>query len=163
MKATTAKAGAIQTSGSARPRRSRRLRRRGPIALATTAPGALTRAPPAAVLLTELLRPRGDADGLRSRAEPARVRTGAPLRHRHHADLRHADLGDELLHVRAGGDGHSRLAVRPFLLALVELHGVDVLVPAVVVAHLLEPRPPRRLRGIGELLLPGHRRQHVTD
>src|SRR5437763_16966692 len=60
MNATTAKAGAIQTSGSARPRRSRRLRRRGPIALATTAPGALTRAPPAAVLLTERLRPRRD-------------------------------------------------------------------------------------------------------
>src|SRR5438874_8854469 len=74
MNATTAKAGAIQTSGSARPRRSRRLRRRGPIALATTAPGALTRAPPAAVLLTERLRPRrevGDQIAVRT-ADPRR-------------------------------------------------------------------------------------------
>jgi len=37
MNATTAKAGAIQTSGSARPRRRRRLRRRGPIEVVTSA------------------------------------------------------------------------------------------------------------------------------
>src|SRR5438046_5660126 len=74
MNATTAKAGAIQTSGSARPRRNARLRPRGPIELATTAPGALTRAPPAAVLLTERLRPRrevGDQIAVRT-ADPRR-------------------------------------------------------------------------------------------
>src|SRR5882762_4323560 len=58
MNATTAKAGAIQTSGSARPRRRRRLRRRGPAEFATSAPGALKRAPPEASLLLERLRPR---------------------------------------------------------------------------------------------------------
>src|SRR5207237_595797 len=217
--ATTANAGAIQTSGSARPRRMRRLRRRGPTEFATSAPGALKRAPPRATLLLVRLRPRRevgdeiavratdsrrnllrrlcgllrvdlareqelrlrevrlrvelgrdevlqircavlheaeqhlllrdrdqlrveaivrgesaglleprrhalrgvhehdevgvdlgvlrpcrDADRLRGRAEPSGVGTVPPLRHRHHADLRHSDLGDELLDVRAGSD-----------------------------------------------------------
>src|SRR6185437_8987928 len=80
----------------------------------------------------------------------------------HHADLRNPDLGDELLDIRAGGDRHRRLAVRPLLLALIELYRVDVLVPAVVISELLEPRPPRGVRWVRELLLPGHRGQHVA-
>ena len=55
------------------------------------------------------------------------------------------------------------LPVDPLLLTLVELEGVDVVVPALVVAQLLQPRPPGSVLRIGELRLPGHGVEHVAD
>ena len=55
------------------------------------------------------------------------------------------------------------LPVDPSLLALVELERVDVVVPALVVAQLLQARPVGGELRVGELRLPGRRVEDVAD
>ena len=71
--------------------------------------------------------------------------------HAHHASLAHAESHHELADIRARGVGHPDLSAHPERLRLVELLGVDVLVPVPLVAHLGQPAPPRAILGRGDV------------